>query len=192
MYSFLNVDEAIVQNLADYFVLDALNNHIDEAIYGAQLQINKTIYEKEHLHTFIKTKRSIDKKLYFFKRLYSEIVPLAEVKTKENYYFAEQYNSMFKNKYAKENPDVRYVHTFTEKYKSVFFKIKEQHNLMNEIYKHFKENSELIESRYNYKTVKRTLSVCFWTLIATILLANNSHLLKQLWDWICLFWDWMV
>lgn len=182
LYSFLDVEETICQNLAEYFVLDALNNHISEAIYTAQLQINKTIYEKEKLESFIKIKRRIDKKLYFFKRLYSEIIPFTKSKTSNNY-FLNQYESFFKNKYALNNPDLKHTYTFVEKYKSMFFIIREKHNLINEIYKHFKENSELIESRYNYKTVKWTLIVCFLTLIATILFANNSQLMLMIWDY---------
>lgn len=180
LYSFLDIEETICQNLAEYFVLDALYNHISEGIYDAQLQINKTIYEKDKLESFIKVKRRIDKKLYFFKRLYNEIIPFTKVKTSNNF-FLNQYQAIFKNKYASDNPDFKHMVTFAEKYKSIFFLIKEKYNLINEVYKHFKENSELIESRYNYKTVKWTLIVCFLTLIATILLANNSQLLLMLW-----------
>lgn len=92
---------------------------------------------------------------------------------------------MFKNLYQVQNPGSNSFPTFIDKHNSIFYVIKEKYSLITTIYEHFEENSKLVESRYNYKIVKWTLIVGFLTLLATILLANNSEILESILNWFC-------
>lgn len=184
IYSFLNIEECICQQLAEYFVLDALIDNMSESIYSSQLLINKNVHSKTKFNSLLKTKLIVDKKLYFYKRLYKELIPYIKHKTTKDHRIIE-YKTMFRNLYQIQNPDSRFLHTFIEKHNSIFYVIKEKYSLIRSIYEHFEENSKLVESRYNYRIVKWTLVVGFLTLLATILLANNSEITKSLWNWIC-------
>lgn len=188
IYSFLDVDECICQQLAEYFVLDALIDNISKSIYSSQLLINKNVYSKTKFNSLLKTKLNVDKKLYFYKRLYKELTPYIKYKTTKNHHIIE-YKAKFKNLYQIENPNSRFLQTFIEKHNSIFYVIKEKNSLIRSIYEHFEENSKLVESRYNYRIVKWTLIVGFLTLLATVLLANNSQIIKSILNWLCDFFN---
>ena len=183
LYSFLDVEEHICEHLAEYFVLDALVDVISKTIYSSQLLINKNVRSKTKFNSLLKTKLTVDKQLYFYKRLYKELIPYVKYKTTKNHNIVA-YKKLFKNKFQTENPDSRFSYTFVEKYNGIFYVIKEKHTLIQSIYEHFEENSKLVESRYNYRIVKWTLIVGFLTLLATVLLANNSEIIKGLWDFL--------
>ena len=181
MYSFLSVDECICQQLSEYFVLNALIENISKSIYSSQLLINKNVHSKAKFNSLLKAKLNVDKELYYYKRLYKELMPYIKHKTTKNYLITD-YKAQFKNLYQLENPDSRFFQTFIEKYNRIFYTIKEKYSLIQSIYEHFEENSKLVESRYNYRIVKWTLIVGFLTLLATVLLANNSEIINSIWN----------
>jgi len=184
IYEFLDVDECICKQLAEYFVLDALIDNISRKIYSAQMLINKNVYSKAKFNSLLKIKSTVDKDLYFYKRLFKELSPYIKHKTTKNYNIM-LYKKMFKNLYQVQNPGSNSFPTFIDKHNSIFYVIKEKYSLITTIYEHFEENSKLVESRYNYKIVKWTLIVGFLTLLATILLANNSEILESILNWFC-------
>ena len=181
-YSFYKYDELICTQFAEYFVLTALATPVAKKIYSAQRKINKNIYSNSRLNSIIKLKTSIEKDLYYYKRLYKELNKMVDDKTKNNRelsIFNKEFTSEHKKIHGKSSP-----YDFDIEYKSCFYGLKAKFELMQSIFAHFDDNSKLIESRYNYSIVKWTLIVGSLTLLATILLANDSNILNSILDFI--------
>ena len=124
-----------------------------------------------------------DKELYFYKRLYKEFDFIDNENL--NYKFREYLKHFDDLKPSKQGfipfDDFKYLN------EALFWSIKDKNALINEMYKHFEENTKLIESKYNYSIVKWTLIVGGLTLISTILtilLANNSEILNSIGDFL--------
>lgn len=181
--SFSAVEELVCGRLADYFMLEAVSTRVSNAIYSAQLQINKVVGSKRKLKSYLKIKYNIDRELYFYKRLYNELVEQLKIKTEKNS-FLNDYKRNFINKYSKDHPDIQYLYDFSTIYTSLYYIILEKQQLLKYIYKHFEENAKMVENKYNFNLVKWTFWVGFLSLIATILLANNSNILNLIWEFI--------
>lgn len=186
-YPFLHIKYLVCRNLSDYFILEALDTKISTSIYSAQLQINKVVESKRKLKSYLKIKFDIDKKIYFYKRLYKELFSKIKLKTETNDMLRE-YENVFSNVNAEKYSNQVALLDFSVKYRSLYYTLKEKYSLLMEIYNHFEENSQIVQNKYNFNLVKWTFWISFLSLIATILFVDDSFILKAIWEWIiCLF-----
>lgn len=184
LYSFMNIEEVVCQNLADYFILEALNQTISGNIYDAQLRINKVVGSKRKLRSFLKIKIKIDKKLYFYKRLCKELADQFKEKT-ENNKNLDKYKGLFNNKHCNEYPDSPFFYDFNSEYNLLYGILVENNKLLISVYEHFAEYANIVENTFNYKLVKWTFAIGVLSLIATILFANDSYILLEIFKFFC-------
>ena len=183
---YLYIKHLVCRNLADYFILEALDTKISTSIYSAQLQINKVVESKRKLKSYLKIKFGIDKKLYFYKRLYKELFSQIKSKTETNDMIKE-YEKVFSNVNDEKYFNQVALLGFSVKYTSLYYSLKEKYSLLMGIYNHFEENSKIVQNKYNFNLVKWTFWISFLSLIATILFADDSFILKAIWEWIICF-----
>lgn len=174
------VDEYICNDFADYFILDSLSNDISNKLHLTQQRVEKIIYSTQKFKKFLSVKKNTDKNLYFYRRLYKDF---DFINNKDMDYRFQKYFNYFDNLRPSKIgfipfDDFKYLN------EELFLSIKDRNIMINEIYKHFEENSKVIESRNNYAIVKWTLIVGTLTLIATILFANDSKLLNIILDFV--------
>lgn len=181
MFPFFYTDEIICQRFADYFLLDGLNRQITELVYKSQRKINKCIVNRGKYHLLLNTKLEVDKKLFFYYHLYSELTSISNSEESIDSHF-KVYKSNFTNIFSQEHPQYNNGHAFVGYYKAVFYDIKRNYEKMRTIYTHFDDNLKVIESRYNYRIVKWTFIVALLTLLATVVLSGNPSILDQIYD----------
>ncbi|MCH5159901.1 MAG: hypothetical protein J1F66_03520 [Clostridiales bacterium] len=176
---FEETDDQICSSFSSYFVLESLDTAITNAINIAERDISQTVNSKSRYRKLLNIKTKTDKNLYFYKRLLSE---LDEEKTLDGLneditYYQETYE------YTQQERREQYGFgdDFDFKLRYTFSNCKNKLLRIEKIYKHFDENVKIIESKYNYKIVVFTLVVGFLTLVATVLVANDSYVFK----WIC-------
>lgn len=177
LYEFMNIEHYLFDGFAEYFVLTSINKNVSNKIYNAQIKINKSVYSKNKYNSLLKLKLNIDKELYFYRRLYKEI-EVHKIQKGSNNSIVEKYQEEYINLIEIENPKLKGRVGFIYEYNKLFKNISNRYDLIKSIYSHFDENVQLTESIFNYKIVKYTFWVGIATLFATILLANNSELLR--------------
>ncbi|MBE7040671.1 MAG: hypothetical protein E7400_01745 [Ruminococcaceae bacterium] len=179
LYDFLSIEDVIYKDFADFFVLRALTYPISKLVYQAQRKVNKNVYKKAQYDSLIKLKLELDKAIYFYRRLYAEVSPYCGIKDRIDHKFWN-YKNKFANVFDEKHPELPKVNSFETMYRELQYDIKEKHNLLENIYKHFEENAKAVESRYNYKIVKWTLIVTCLSLVVTILFAGNPNLYESI------------
>lgn len=179
VYEFMDIEKLLTNSLADYYLLNGLENKISELIDDSQIKINKIINSKKTYNSLLKLKINIEKKLYFYRRLYLELERNVECKL-ENNRVISNYEKIFNNKFSLDNPDMNYPIKFKYRYEKVYFKIKQNNQLINTIYNHFDENSKLLEIRYNYKMVNWSLVVAIISLIVSIVFSFEPNVWKTI------------
>ena len=165
------IDMEICQEFADYYVLSGISEKATRLVYESQLRITQDAYKQNSFNSLMKSKLKIDKALYHYRRLYNDLLELKysnDEKTRE-------YQNNYMNIAMEKDP--HYPGGFFREYKHLYWNIKTQKELIDNMYSHFEENSKLLESRYNYKIVKWTLIVTALTLFVTLLFANGGALM---------------
>ena len=181
MYDFLYIEEIVCQSFADYFLLEALSNQASQFIYQAQRKVNRNVYRKSRFNSLLSVKLEVEKKLYFYRRLYKELNTHSLTEEILNYKFSE-YKKCFTNAFDKKDPEFTRFYEFENMYKGMRYNIKDNFTLMESIYSHFDENAKITESRYNYRIVKWTFIIGVVSLLATILLAGDPCVFEQICD----------
>ena len=181
MYDFLYIEEIVCQSFADYFLLEALSNQASQFIYQAQRKVNRNVYRKSRFNSLLSVKLEVEKKLYFYRRLYKELNTHSLTEEILKYKFSE-YKKCFTNAFDKKDPEFTRFYEFENMYKGMRYNIKDNFTLMESIYSHFDENAKITESRYNYRIVKWTFIIGVVSLLATILLAGDPCVFEQICD----------
>ena len=175
-YKIDRYDSLICDDYADYFIVDSLNQSITNNIYECQQELQKTISSKTKYKTLLSVKISTDRKLYYYKRLCNELGCMDAKKLKCK--FAPYFN--FFNDLGDEGDGFISPDDFYCLYDILFCSISDKNTVIKEMYKHFEENTKILESQSNYRIVKWTAIIAFVTLVVTIFFADNSYLWNQL------------
>lgn len=178
-YDFMLYEELICKNHGDFFLLETLSYYVNEEIYQAHLKINNAIQNKFKLSNLINLKFKLEKNMYFYKRLYEELNNKEKIDNilKWN---SKDYDQYMINSLQLQEKKVRFI-GFKDVYKSVYNNINDKNLLIKKIFAELDSNASLLESRYNYRTIKWTLIVSIIALLATIVCAEDFYLLKELW-----------
>ena len=182
LYDFLLYEELICKNYGDFFLLETLSYYVDEKIYQAHLKINNAIQNKFKLSNLINLKFKLEKDIYFYKRLYEELNNKERI-DKIIKWKSKDYDKYMINTVQLQKEKIHFI-GFKDIYKSVFYIINDKNILIKKIYAELDNNASLLESRYNYRTIKWTLIVSVIALLATVMCAEDFYLLKEFWKFI--------
>ena len=177
---FMLYEDLICKDYGDFFLLETLSYYVDEKIYLSHLKINKAIQKKFKLSNIIGLKFKIEKDLYIYRRLYEELNN-KEIIDRLLKWKNDDYDKYMINSYQLQEECIRFI-GFKDVCKSIYYIIREKNTLIKKIYAELDNNVSLLESRYNYRTIKWTLLIAVITLFATIMCAKDFYLLIKLWN----------